>query len=587
MEEKNFEILKRKRIRKLLLLKINDELKDIQKYKSNIRINSKTIQEINQLYNRSDILLFEKSTVYFNYIKTEEKIISRFNNSFSPKKMPKLEPKTNKNINKSNNKNSKNNKSNKNKAKRNEKIETKTSQIEVSCYSIEEDSASPVMSYVPKKIELGRKKLIVRKSKVKNNETNQSIQKKEINSDKELLNQNILNKSTKIGCGDLHLHKLIERITSIKKNENTEGIIRENLKKLRNYCYQLRKKKKKIRKNSAKRDSSFRKKDKEKRDIFKKRNTITNKDKEIFKHSFFINMQKKMENSHNKSNSKLDLRKSPSPRFNFEINIRKKSTAKVIKKNNIKLNPRLSSKNQRFYSNIKNKEKNNQKEQKLNDSFGLKFMKKLNKKKIKKSLKHADSNQEENIPLLTQVPKGKSTYHEHKMRFDAYNININNDDNDKNKTKNSKIKYYKKNLNKNGSIKLIYTKEEEDLDAQEHKYFNNINFKKDKVELHDNLFHKSNKKLKKFDSVKKDSVHFLKSHDDNQEEIIKLKKLSIVLDTRKKIKKKLIDSPDRKGYRFSNFTNYNTFETNTNTTNQVTHDKITKASIKRIRNKEK
>ena len=162
------------------------------------------------------------------------------------------------------------------------------------------------------------------------------------------------------------------------------------------------------------------------------------------------------------------------------------------------------------------------------------------------------------------------------MRFDAYNININNDDNDKNKTKNSKVKYYKKNLNKNGSIKLIYTKEEEDLDDQEHKYFNNINYKKDKIELHDNLFHKSNKKLKKFDSVKKDSVHFLKSHDDNQEEIIKLKKLSIVLDSRKKIKKKLIDSPDRKGYRFSNFTNYNTFETNTNTTNQVTHDKINK-----------
>lgn len=582
MEEKNFEILKRKRIRKLLLLKINDELKDIQKYKSNIRINSKTIQEINQLYNRSDILLFEKSTVYFNYIKTEEKIISRFNNSFSPKNMPRLEPKTNKNINKSNNKSNKNNKNNKNKAKRNEKIETKTSQIEVSCYSIEEDSASPVMSYVPKKIELGRKKLIVSKSKVKNNETNQSIQKKKINSDKELINQNILNKSTKVGCGDLHLHKLIERITSIKKNESTEGIIRENLKKLRNYCYQLRKKKKKIRKNSAKRDSSFRKKDKEKRDIFKKRNTITNKDKEIFKHSFFINMQKKMESSHNKSNSKLDLRKSPSsPRFNFEMNIRKKSTAKVIKKNNIKLNPRLSSKNQRFYSSVKNKEKNNQKEQKLNDSFGLKFMKKLNKKKIKKSLKLADSNQEESIPLLTQVPKGKSSYHEHKMRFDAYNININNDDNDKNKTKNSKVKYYKKNLNKNGSIKLIYTKEEEDLDDQEHKYFNNINYKKDKIELHDNLFHKSNKKLKKFDSVKKDSVHFLKSHDDNQEEIIKLKKLSIVLDSRKKIKKKLIDSPDRKGYRFSNFTNYNTFETNTNTTNQVTHDKINKSLNKK------
>ena len=582
MEENNFEILKRKRIRKLLLLKINDELKEIQKNKSNIRINSKTIQEINQLYNRSDILLFEKSTVYFNYIKTEEKIISRHNNRFSPVNMPKKEPEINKNINNSNNKNNKNNKANKNKSKRNEKLDTKSSLIEVSYYSIEEDSASAVISYVPKKIELGRKKLIVSKSKVKNNETNQSIHKKKVNSDKELLNKNILNKSTKLGPGDLHLHKLIEKITAIKNNESTEGIIRENLKKLRKYCYQLRKKKKKVRKDMAKRNSSFRKKDKEKRDIFRKRNTITNKDKEIFKHSFFINMQKKMESNIYKSNPKIDIRKSPAPILNFDLNMRKKSTAKITKKtNNIKLNPRLSSKNQRFYSSIKAKEKGNQKEQKLNESFGLKFMKKLNKKMIKKSLKVGDNNHEESIPLLTQIPKGKSTYNENKLKFDFYNININNDGNDKNKIKNSKIKYYKKNLNKDGSIKLIYTKEEESED-QEHKYFNKINHKKDKVELHDNMFHKSHQKIKKFDSVKKDNLNFLKNNDsENNEEIIRLKKLSIVLDSRKKLKKKLIDSPDRKGYRFSNFTNYNTFETNTNTTNQITHDKISKSLIKK------
>jgi hypothetical protein len=582
MEEKNFEILKRKRIRKLLLLKINDELKEIQKKKSNIRINSKTIQEINQLYNRSDILLFEKSTVYFNYIKTEEKIISRCGNRFSPVNMPKKEPEINKNINNSNNKNNKNNKANKNKSKRNEKLDTKSSLIEVSYYSIEEDSASAVISYVPKKIELGRKKLIVSKSKVKNNETNQSIHKKKVNSDKELLNQNLLNKSTKIGAGDLHLHKLIEKITAIKNNESTEGIIRENLKKLRKYCYQLRKKKKKVRKDMAKRNSSFRKKDKEKRDIFRKRNTITNKDKEIFKHSFFINMQKKMESNIYKSNPKIDIRKSPAPILNFDLNMRKKSTAKITKKtNNIKLNPRLSSKNQRFYSSIKAKEKGNQKEQKLNESFGLKFMKKLNKKMIKKSLKVGDNNHEESIPLLTQIPKGKSTYNENKLKFDFYNININNDGNDKNKIKNSKIKYYKKNLNKDGSIKLIYTKEEESED-QEHKYFNKINHKKDKVELHDNMFHKSHQKIKKFDSVKKDNLNFLKNNDsENNEEIIRLKKLSIVLDSRKKLKKKLIDSPDRKGYRFSNFTNYNTFETNTNTTNQISHDKIGRSLIKK------
>ena len=169
------------------------------------------------------------------------------------------------------------------------------------------------------------------------------------------------------------------------------------------------------------------------------------------------------------------------------------------------------------------------------------------------------------------------------MKFDVYNININDRSQDKNKIKNSKIKYYKKNLNKDGSIKLIYTKEEESEDGK-HKYFNKINHKKDKVELHDIMPHKSNKKIKKFDSLRKDSLNFLKSNDsESNEEIIKLKKLSIVLDSRKKLKKKLIDSPDRKGYRFSNFTNYNTFETNTNTMNQISHDKINKSLIKKNR----
>jgi hypothetical protein len=293
-------------------------------------------------------------------------------------------------------------------------------------------------------------------------------------------------------------------------------------------------------------------------------------------------MQKKMENNHHKSIPKMDIRKSPAPIFNFDLNLRKKSTAKVIKKtNNIRLNQRLSSKNQRFFSSMKTKEKFNQKEQKLNESFGVKFMKKQNKKKIKKSLKVGDNTHEESIPLLTQIPKGKSTYNENKLKFDVYNININDRSQDKNKIKNSKIKYYKKNLNKDGSIKLIYTKEEES-DKPDHKYFNKINHKKDKVELHDNLYHKSNKKIKKFESVKKDSLHFLSNNDsENNDEINRLKKLSIVLDSRKKLKKKLIDSPDRKGYRFSNFTNYNTFETNTNTTNQITHDKNSRSLIKK------
>ena len=221
MEENKFEILKRKRIRKMLLLKINDELKEISKHKSNIRINSKTIQELNQLYNRSDILLFEKSMIYSNYIKTEETIIAK---NISPINITKTLdiPRT------------------KRKIKYDEEI--KNYKYEVN--SLDEDSTSPVINYVPKKIELGRKKLNKNKSKSRNNGSVPHIHKTKVVSDKQLEAKS-LDKSIKLGC-DFRLHKLIEKITLIKHNENTEGKIRENIKKLRNYCYQLRKKKKKL-----------------------------------------------------------------------------------------------------------------------------------------------------------------------------------------------------------------------------------------------------------------------------------------------------------------------------------------------------
>ena len=73
MNEKINEI-KRKKIRKILLLKINDELKEISQSKPTLLINSKTIQEIEKLYNTNNILLSEKSIIYSNYVKTEIKI---------------------------------------------------------------------------------------------------------------------------------------------------------------------------------------------------------------------------------------------------------------------------------------------------------------------------------------------------------------------------------------------------------------------------------------------------------------------------------------------------------------------------------
>ena len=71
------ELVKIKKVRRILLLKINDELKDILKKNSLIKINSKTIPELNKLYTLNDVQLHEKPSIYFNYVKTEEKEVSR------------------------------------------------------------------------------------------------------------------------------------------------------------------------------------------------------------------------------------------------------------------------------------------------------------------------------------------------------------------------------------------------------------------------------------------------------------------------------------------------------------------------------
>jgi hypothetical protein len=553
MEEKQKEILKRKKIRKLLLLRINDELKHINKFKSNILINSKTIQELNALYN-NDILLFEKSTIYSNYIKTEETVISNNNSSINISKtisQPLFKPRTR----------------NKNKIK---EESNRLSIIEMT--SMEEESTSPIIDF-PKKIELGGKKFLKGKSRFRNNGSIiQNIPKK-ISSEKEIMNENILNKSTKLGNGDLHLHKLIEKITSIKNNESTEGVIRQNIKKLRNYCYQLRKKRKKIRKPSINKNNSSRKKSKDRgekkieRSIFKKRSSILNKDV-IEKSLFLIKQNDKNKTKHRKSNPRNDTSPSPSPSPHFNFNVKKKSTAEVVKfnlnNNKYKINIIPPAKNIKYHSSIKNKEKI-KKFQTLNEIPENNKQNKLAvKKKFKKSfLTEEKMNTEENTPYINQIKKEimRSTMNEIKMKIDA------NEDGEKKKFKNNKLKLInnKRLLNKNISINISHYPE------NEFKYFNTLN-KKDKIALHEGLI-KSSKKIRKIEPNKKENT---RKSQENDEEIIKLKKLSIVLDSRKKLKKKIIDSPDRKVYRMSNFSNY----VSTNTSKEIGKYKRNKSFLK-------
>ena len=555
MEENTFEIKKRKRIRKLLLLKINEEIKQISKYKSNIKINSKTIQELNKIYNKNDILLYEKSIIYSNYIKTEETIITKnispINISKEIDNPIKLEIKI------------KNKEENKNKRTSNE-INTP-----------DDDST---INYVPKKIELGRKKFLRNKTKIRNNGSIPNFHKNKniIISDKDITKETEKekNNSTKLGC-DLHLHKLVEKISLIKNNENIEVKIRENIKKLRNYCYQLRKKKKRIRKIS--RNNSFKKKSKEKikkNDIEihnKRRNTIVNKN--TFKTALLL-IQKKIENNQNKTNNEKDNSNSPvHPIHQYKTFIRKNSTAKAPKLSNNLKNSQNTSTNNYGYSTIKNKEKNKYLKI-VNDDIASKTLsKKNNKKKFKKQIK-TEQQKNDSGKYIQIINKGKneivrSSTNIFKLKFE--NINTNDESKNKNKHKHNKLKINKKN---NFTIKKkSYKLENNKVNEGEKRMITNINLKNDKIELHDNLVHnKSCKKLSKIKIIKKENS---KNIEDTQDDLIKLRRISNIFD----INKQLINTPDRKEYKYSVVSNY---QANViKDINHILNEKVNKNVIKR------
>ena len=219
------DILKVKKIRKILLLRINDELKDIFKYKSNIKINSKTISEINKLYTLKDVQLFEKPVVYSHYVKTEETVVPQ------SKSKEKLNIRISRSVNKIKSRQRYKSRSNiNNKKKAQEKP------------SFEEDSVSPLNSFFPKKIELRRKNRSKNKGSIPN------IHHKIIKLEERESKPPFLSCSTRMNKNDLNLNRLIGRIAILKDNRMNENIIKDNIKKLRKLCYQLRKKKKKPKK---------------------------------------------------------------------------------------------------------------------------------------------------------------------------------------------------------------------------------------------------------------------------------------------------------------------------------------------------
>ena len=182
---------------------------------------------------------------------------------------------------------------------------------------------SPLNSFIPKKVELGKRKM----AQIKINKNKGSIPTlhhkmmglEKFNDNKSL----IISQSTRMNKRDLNLDKLIGRITCIKDNVEHEDIIKEIIKKLRNYCYQLRKKKKKPKKIL---NYSFLKtpmnRDREKEnEKYRKRNAIKNSlyipKPELLYKSFYNSSKKANAKSPNFPNSNNSNKKKNSNILNF------------------------------------------------------------------------------------------------------------------------------------------------------------------------------------------------------------------------------------------------------------------------------
>ena len=286
------ETVKRKKIRKILLLKTDDELKMISKKKPKIMINSKTTEEINKSYNLYNILLSEKSKIYFNFVKTGEKIVSNNIKPISPVKVKK-------------------------------EIKKIEKQNKILNSSIEEDSNSPILNYFPKKINFGLKIIGTHKGSSKNERTIENYRDFEKTSkDEKIIKSTRIEKKA--------LFRLVDKIVNKKRNEDGIDIIKKSILKLRKICNKLRKPKKKVKKNRQKaliapktpqnRDIQmfrFRNENRDNKDrriYYKKRMTIT--DNKLFlkkRKSLFESQEKRIEmrnenKNENKNESKNEIK---------------------------------------------------------------------------------------------------------------------------------------------------------------------------------------------------------------------------------------------------------------------------------------
>ena len=204
---------KAKKIRRILLLQTDQELKKNSKRYSNIKINSKSIKQLNQAYNSYKILLSETSSIYSNYIQIFQKM---YPDKSQIEKKIKEPPKTT-------------------------RVEQNVASLNSSF-----ESHSPQIEFIPNKIDLGEKKFSFRKKgSIKNQNSPKIFDKMDLKVSKSKECEDIKIKSTKLG--NKGINKVIDKIVRIKLPTDTEDDdnIMKSVIKLRKYCFKLIKKRKK------------------------------------------------------------------------------------------------------------------------------------------------------------------------------------------------------------------------------------------------------------------------------------------------------------------------------------------------------
>ena len=204
------EASKAKKIRRILLLKIDRELKSDSNNHLNIMINSKKPQEMNKAYNSYKILLSETTRVYSNYVEIIEKC---YPNNKKEIKRKKESPRNN---------------------KEEQIIKSLNSSFE---------SNIPFLDFIPSKIDLGKKKITMRRKNIKGMNSPNFFVDNNLKESK--TKEDVKIKSTK--PNKKGIVKVIDKIVKLKLNTDIEDDynITKSIIKLRKYCYKLIKKRKK------------------------------------------------------------------------------------------------------------------------------------------------------------------------------------------------------------------------------------------------------------------------------------------------------------------------------------------------------